>query len=308
MEPIGHNQSPARIHLQWFAEGPDTSGAGGEPQGGAAGAAAQGLFGQAGNGGQRPSDPPAGGEPSGQQGGQQGAAGTGDGNQPPAKPNTLNVPGYAQGLTKDMKADPRAIQYTAKYTSLDELVKAGMQLESERGKPFKVPTDKDPPEVIAAYRQAMAIPDKPESYKLDKVEGVPATVEEEKAFREMAHKYNIPQEAAAAFWKDSLVKAKAIIESAKQAEASQVAEREKALEAEWGTKYDENLEIAKRGASAYVKDDLREALVNSGLHTHPAVIRFFYELGMGTGEGQAPGAPAAGGSNQQKGFTYPGLK
>lgn len=307
MEPNGQNQSPDRIHLQWFADPPDNSGAGGEPQGGAAGAAAQGLFGESGKGGAGPSGNPAAGGPQGE--GQEGKPGQGtDGNQPGQTPNPPALPGYAAGLTAKMKADAKAIQYASKFQSLDDLLRAGMELESKQGSLVRVPTEKDPPEVVAAYRKAMAIPNTPEEYKLEKVDGVPATAEEEISFRQMAHKYNMSQEAAASFWKDSLVKAKAIMDGARSAEAADIAAREKELEADWGTKLEENLEIARRGAAAYVKDDLKKALIDSDLATHPAVIRFFYELGLGTGEGTPPAGGGAGGQPKAQGFEYKGLR
>jgi hypothetical protein len=62
------------------------------------------------------------------------------------------------------------------------------------------------------------------------------------------------------------------------------------LQQEWGDKFDSNLDLAKMAFKKFGNDKLTEVLNNSGLDSHPDMIRFFNSVGKMLGESKALGS------------------
>lgn len=86
---------------------------------------------------------------------------------------------------------------------------------------------------------------------------------------------------------------KTMIDQVAQADAEHMKQREqvqvenmKALRDEWGASYEQNLEVADIGLDAVDKDgSVRKLLAQTGLNTHPVIIKHYHELGAQFREG-----------------------
>lgn len=79
------------------------------------------------------------------------------------------------------------------------------------------------------------------------------------------------------------------------------------IKGEWGDKFDENVAIAAK-AVEYGGDELREALNLTGAGNHPAVIKFFHQIGRQLSEDGFQGQkPAAAQGDWMKGL-YPSMQ
>lgn len=102
-------------------------------------------------------------------------------------------PAWMAQLPSDLKAD----QSLTKFATIGDLGKSYKELEGKLGKVAVLPDEKASAEEWAAYRKAIGIPEKPEDYKLEKVQ-LPKPLElDPKAVTEylaLAHKLNMTSE------------------------------------------------------------------------------------------------------------------
>lgn len=154
-------------------------------------------------------------------------------------------PGWTDALPDNLKG---AKDTLGRYKS-PEAMMLGLQSANQKlgakSNAVIVPDDKATPEVMAEFRKALNIPDKPEGYGLKKPEQLPAGVEwsepNAKAFAEIAHKHNMTPAAVKA-----LTEWQIATESARQTE---IASGEKAfvnqglesLKTEWGADFQKNM-------------------------------------------------------------------
>lgn len=106
---------------------------------------------------------------------------------------------WMEGLTAEQKADAELVKTLSKFEKgIPDFAKAYPELEKKLGQSVMVPNEKATPEEKARYLKAIGVPDKPEDYKLDKVElpdGIKLDDERMKVILAVAHKNSVPQAA-----------------------------------------------------------------------------------------------------------------
>jgi hypothetical protein len=157
-----------------------------------------------------------------------------------------------------------------------------------------VPNEKSSPEEWDAFYAKLGRPEKAEAYEIKKPDALKDVGLDEAAlneFKGQAFKQglNVKQVQALADWYFNTT-AKSL-EGFQANREKQITEATDSLKQEWGTKFNENLSLAKRAALAHGGEEL---LADETLANNPAFIKFAAKVGMMTKE--APmAAPNAGG-------------
>jgi hypothetical protein len=218
-----------------------------------------------------------------------------------------DLPGYAPQLKKELRLPDLKeigpdlnVLVTNARTWKRELAEA--KAASDAGG-FAIPTDKDPPEKVAAFRKAFGIPDAPDGYKLklNLPAGAPADLikpEELKEFSAAIHKLHVPQATAQAlldYETARAVAARAAYAKAKTEEAKQNLE---AFRSQHKEKSKEMLVMIDRVIEFMGGKELREEF-DQNMGNNPRLLAglakiapLFNEKGVGAGGGQGEaGAP-----------------
>lgn len=74
-----------------------------------------------------------------------------------------------------------------------------------------------------------------------------------------------------------------------------------------GAKFEENWNLAKQGLSAVASDDFKQMLVETGLGSHPAMVRTLARIGRAIAEDSSAGTGGAAGEAKPKIETYDDL-
>jgi len=137
------------------------------------------------------------------------------------------------------------------------------------------PTEKSTPEEVAEYRKAIGVPESPEDYKL-KPEQLPegVTWDESVAKRaaELAHKHNVPAAAMQEFMKFDMERAALMNQAAAQMIETQLETGRAELQAVWGDKMPEKIELARRAAVTAGVDPTSQGFVD------PQVVKAIVNL------------------------------
>jgi len=183
------------------------------------------------------------------------------GGAPPAAPVTATPPaadlsflkpdftfedGWQNKLPDDQFGDVKAT--LANYKTFPALAKAlkeskTMAMSKLEGY-TKLPTDKSTPEERQAFFKQLGVPEKLEGYGFKAPEGDLAKYfdpAKASAFAEMAHKLNIPAEAASEIIKWNLQTVAAENAAIESEGAKAIQERETKLKEVWGANYDANM-------------------------------------------------------------------
>jgi hypothetical protein len=115
---------------------------------------------------------------------------------------------------------------------------------------------------------ALGRPENPDAYQFTKDEKLKYDDAQEKEFRQWAHERGMTQAQADAAFQREVQAALKRQEARRAAEAKNLEE----LKSSWGTKFDENLEYAKRAAAKIGDDKLFNDLTAAGLATNPRVL------------------------------------
>lgn len=295
MDHNGQHGDPNRVHLQWFADEGNPAQASGE------GAEGPGSFvtdlakDTTGSGA----------SPALQEGAQGGQSATAQGAN---QATDVQLAGWTAGLTKLLKSDPR-IAGIAKFKTMDDAIKAYLELEGKQGGMVAIPTDKSTPEEWAEYHKKIGVPLTPEEYKLDRKPDLKYKDSEEAEFKTWLHKHHVPQTIA----NDIYQLANEYGVQALQAFQSAITEGNvsvtKSLQKRWGNEYGANYEIAQRGMRAYASKALIDKLGKSELGNDEDLILLFYKIGQLTQEDSAAkrGDAAHPASVSEGKLDYPGL-
>jgi hypothetical protein len=225
---------------------------------------------------------------------QQAAAASGDaaaGSAASAKPFVNTDGTLADGWVDNLPEETAAYKSTfSKYKTVPDMAKALASANHLIGKKLGVPTDKSSPEEVAAFRQALGVPEKVEEYKFAPTalpEGITWSEDLAKPFAEIAHKHNVPPGAMAAL-ADQFAKFEAAKVGVMQEQYDmQRKEGIASLQKEWGGKFSENIGVAKQAAKLAGVDS------NSHGFSDPEVVRGFVRLAAMMSEdkvGRAGGA------------------
>jgi hypothetical protein len=149
------------------------------------------------------------------------------------------------------------------------------QLLGKKAHAVVPPTEKSTPEEIAAYRQALGVPDSPEGYKL-KPEQLPEGVTWDdsvaKRAAELAHKHNVPAAAMQEFMKFDMERAALMNQAAANMIEEQLQQGRAELERVWGDKMPEKIELARRAAVTAGVDPTSQGFVD------PQVVKAIVSL------------------------------
>ncbi len=208
-------------------------------------------------------------------------------------------PDWRASLPDDLRAAPSLTKFADPAALAKGYVEAE-KLISRKG--AVVPKEGDPPEVLAAWRAAVGVPEKPEDYSLAAPDGVPAEVwdgERATAFAGLAHQLGL-----------SPAQAKGIAEWAAKDQAEALAKftggieadgrpMEEHLRGEWGAQYDRNIDAARRAAAQFGEEAAMRAL--EAKIGGAAMVRMFAKIGGALAEDTPAGMGTgrAGGGNPQ---------
>lgn len=185
-----------------------------------------------------------------------------------------------------------------KYQDVASLAKGYVEAQTLIGrKGAIIPKEGDSPEVTAAFRQAMGVPEKPEGYEIKVPEGLPAGVWNDDAagqFRTWAHELGLtPTQAQGLAERYAQMGGNAVQQSAEVTETE--------LRKEWGVAFNAKMKAANDALRNIGGEDLAQYLQTSGLGNHPAMVRAWAKIGEGMGEDR----PAGMGTGRSSGMMTP---
>ena len=190
-----------------------------------------------------------------------------------------------------------------KFNDPAALAKSYVEAEALIGRKGIIPPKADdPPEVVAKFREALGVPEKPEGYDLAAPEGVPPAVwhdDTAKAFRAQAHALGLTPEQAKglAGWyaKDVAEQFQRVAEGIEP----DGRKMEEVLREEWGAQHDRKIALAQNAMRAYGDEAAISAL--EAKIGGAAVVRMMARIG----EALAEDVPAGMGGEARGGAATP---
>ena len=163
----------------------------------------------------------------------------------------------------------------ADVESLSKSYQGLEQLLGKKANAIVPPSEKSTPEEVAAYRKAIGVPESPEAYNL-KPEQLPEGVTWDdnvaKKAAELAHKHNVPAAAMQEFMKFDMERAALMNQAAAQMIETQLETGRAELQAVWGDKMPEKIELARRAAVTAGVDPTSQGFVD------PQVVKAIVNL------------------------------
>ena len=182
-----------------------------------------------------------------------------------------------------------------KFKDVSSLAQSYAELERWKGQSGKVaiPASDAPPEAWGEVFKAIGRPDDPAGYDLKAPEGAPIQVEVLPEFAKVAHEAGLSKAQAAKLveWFGGHAGQQAQAMQAQQAQAME--QGVATLRQEWGNTFDTNVAAAQRAVRLYGGDDLIKTLNDTGLGSHPAIVKTFANIGK---LAQEHGLPAGNGT------------
>lgn len=208
---------------------------------------------------------------------------------PPAAPTEAPpAPEWLATLPEDLRAKPSL----AKFQEPAALAKSYVELEGLVGRKGAIPPkDGDPPEVAAAFRAALGVPEAPEGYDLKLGEGIPAEVWNDgtaAVLRGWAHEAGLTPKQA------QVIAERYAGMLATHAQAAHE-ETQAALRQEWGPAYDRKVAAGNAALRQFFDEAGITALKASGALNDPAVVRGLVQAGEAIGDHDGTVGMGAGG-------------
>lgn len=194
---------------------------------------------------------------------------------------------FFASLPDELKAEPSVQLFKGKGINdvLTSHVNAQRMIGGDK---VVIPAGKnDTPEAWEALYSKLGRPAKPDDYKLERPtppDGLKYNEQGEKAFREFAHSIGLTPKQASGIY--DLYNKTMIDSYAGNVEADRAfrAEAEKALRAEWGNKYDSNVNMAKRVLETFGGKPEAVTQFVEKFGDDPVAIRVLANLGSVIGE------------------------
>ena len=207
------------------------------------------------------------------------------------------------GLTSEQKADADLVTTLSKFEKgIPDLSKAYAELEKKLGQAVTVPNEKATEEEKARYRKAIGVPEKPEDYKLEKVE-LPAGFDADEAmqgeFLKVAHGVNLSTAQANAIHGWYM---KTIGEQVKEAQVlvkTTTEEATAAVHKKHGVDSEAAITYMERGFKHFATPELAGLLKITGLGNHPEMVDLFIKAGKLVNE--TPFVDGSRGERQESG-------
>lgn len=160
-----------------------------------------------------------------------------------------------------------------------------------------VPGEKATPEEWNAYYKALGRPDKPEDYAITLPEGVTEDRLDKtriESWRKELHAQGLTKKQAEAVIAGAIKEEFGGMQAREAAQTKQMQEWELKLRTDLGQKYDETLNYAKLGLKQFGNEHIAQLLDESGLGSHPEVVKLFAAIGHKLSDDTARGG--AGGT------------
>ena len=158
---------------------------------------------------------------------------------------------------------------------------------------FKVPAVGAGAEEVAAFHQALGVPDTPAGYEVTLDQGLEGVIDLE-AFKGLAHEVGLSPGQAQALVTLAAQKTQAqeaeLAAQVEQQQAAQVEQTTGELKRAWGEAMTANLRVANRALRTFGGAELQERLAQAGMLNDPVVIHAFFKAGQGLREDAAPGS------------------
>lgn len=190
---------------------------------------------------------------------------------------------WMNGLTAEQKTNADLVKSLSKFEKgIPDLAKSYVELEAKLGKALVVPGEKATAEELASFRKAVGVPEKPEDYKLEKVEipGLDFSDDWDKQLKAQAHKLNLSQGQLDGlsqwYFKNLAAEMQVVKTTAEQAHT--------ALRKEMGVDYDAGMTYMKRATEKFLSPSTSVLFARSGLGNHPDILKMFVAIGKAMGE------------------------
>jgi hypothetical protein len=231
-----------------------------------------------------------------------GAAGA-DGKKPDAKPATgeaaaggkqpgsekIELAAWCDQLPPEMKNNPDSAAKLAKYQKVGDMAKAFLELDGKAAS-GGIPGKDATPEEVAAFWEKAGRPKTADGYSFAKDKENDGAL-----FAEAAHKANLTAAQAEALYKNLNEAGAVRLNAVMQEQARQMKDTANALQAEYGSKYSEKMELLTRGLAA-AGPNVGNIIRQAGLAGNPEIVKAFIAFGEMTAESGAARGKGAGGS------------
>lgn len=205
----------------------------------------------------------------------------------PAAPAPADKPWW-DGLPENLKTTAAAKQWKDPAAAVESYVNLEKIMGADKaGRTVMLPKDDATPEELGQFYKTLGVPDAADKYEIKVPEGMaPEIIDEAKGWM---HQANVPSKLA-----QQLVDAVAKSEAAKM---EQWAKQSKAdmndLSVEWGSKFEDNAEVARRAyrAAGLTPEQSERIEMIVGTKTF---MSMFHKFGMNMAEAAAP-SPGQGG-------------
>jgi hypothetical protein len=228
-----------------------------------------------------------------------GAAGA-DGEKPAAKPDKgssaaggtetgsdAKLAAWADQLPPEIRGNPELAAKLAKFPKVGDMAKAFLELEGKT-EGVTIPGKNATAEEAAAFWEKAGRPKAADGYSFAKNKE-----SEGPAFAEAAFRANLTTAQADAMFKNLNEFGAVRLKAMQQAQAQQVKETAAALAAEYGSKYEEKMELLTRGLAA-AGPNIGKLLSQAGLAGNPEIVKAFISYGEMTAESGASRGGRAG--------------
>ena len=217
--------------------------------------------------------------------------------------SVIEPTGWLAALTKEQKANQELLKSLSKFKrGVPDLVDSYAELERKQSNVLAVPNEKSTEEEKARYRKTIGVPEKPEDYKLEKVE-LPAGFDADEAmqgeFLKVAHGANLSTAQANAIHGWYM---KTIGEQVKEAQVlvkTTTEEATAAVHKKHGVDSEAAITYMERGFKHFATPELAGLLKITGLGNHPEMVDLFIKAGKLVNE--TPFVDGSRGERQESG-------
>lgn len=146
---------------------------------------------------------------------------------------------------------------------------------------IKVPDENASEDEIKAYNKALGVPDDANGYEFEKAqlpEGMSYDENLEKSFKQFCHQNKIGAKQAAGLYKMYNEYQTALHNNITQSEQQSIQQAQEALKKEWGSKYDDNTNLAIKAINTFADDGFKKYLEETRLGNHPAMVKMFANI------------------------------
>lgn len=205
---------------------------------------------------------------------------------PEVETDNVEAGGGQQEWYSSLNEEYRNHPSIQKFSDANGLAKSYLSLESLMGSE-KIPVPKGDDDVNAwsLYNKAFNIPNSAEEYKFE-IDGEEKNLDQ---FKQLAHKYHLSNSVAQELLNAHIQDFKDYENAKVQAFNAQAEEATKALKAEWGLKYDENLKSAKNFLEKMSDSKEQFDYFNDKIGNDVQFIKLLSKMGNSISEGNLGG-------------------